>query len=44
MSFLAIIDDEFNIIEVKWSDPVYLIMQSNENLKSLLVEEDITQL
>lgn len=44
MSFFAIIDDEFNIIEVKWSDPVYLIMQGNKNLKSLIIEEDILQL
>lgn len=44
MSFLAIIDDKLDILEVKWSDPVYLIMQSNENLKFLIIEEDITQL
>lgn len=44
MSFLAIIDENLNIIEVKWSDPVYLIMHSNENLKSLILEKDIKQL
>lgn len=41
MSFLAILDDDLNIIDVKWSDPVYLIMQSYENLKSIIILEDL---
>ncbi len=44
MSFLAILDDEYNILEVKWSDPVYLVMQENKNLKSLIIEEEISLL
>lgn len=41
MSFLAILDDDLNIIDVKWSDPVYLIMQSYENLQSIIIKEEI---
>ncbi len=41
MSFLAILDDNLNIIDVKWSDPVYLIMHSYENIKSIIIKEEI---
>lgn len=40
MSFLAFMDVNCNILEVIWSDPVYLVMQEANNIKELIPEKE----
>ncbi|NCB41000.1 MAG: hypothetical protein EOM59_00010 [Clostridia bacterium] len=40
MSFFAILDERYKILEVKWSDPVYLVTMDTPDFCELVIEEE----
>lgn len=38
MSFLVVLDDQYKIFEIKWSDPVYLVTNDNNDFISLVIK------
>ena len=40
MSFLATLDTQLHIVEIKWSDPIYLVTLEHRHFIDLVVDED----